>query len=77
MRKNLLLDVSRRPPRESQSRLLDLFDRAMIGDSIKLVSDSRVAPICQVLFEEREGQFLCHMNREAPSEWVARIIKTR
>jgi len=77
MRKSLLLDVSQWPPRESQRRLLDLFDRAMIGDSIKLVSDSAVAPICQVLYEEREGHFLCHMHREAPREWVARIIKTR
>lgn len=77
MRRSLLLDVSQRPPRESQRRLLDLFDRAAIGDSIKLVSDSAVAPICQVLFEEREGQFLCHMDKEAPREWVARIVKTR
>ena len=77
MRRSLLLDISQRPPRDSQRRLLDLFDRAAIGDSIKVISDSPVAPICQVLFEEREGHFLCHMHREAPREWVARIIKTR
>jgi len=77
MRKSYLLDVSQWPPRKSQRHLLELFDRAMIGDSIKLVSDSRVAPICQVLFEEREGQFLCHMHQVGHSEWVARIIKTR
>jgi len=77
MRRSLLLDVSQRPPRESQRRLLDVFDRAMTGDSIKLVSDYPIASICQVLFEEREGQFLCHMHKEAPREWVARIIKTR
>ena len=77
MRRSLLLDISQRPPRESQRRLLDVFDRAAIGDSIKLISDYAVAPICQVLFEEREGQFLCHMHKEAPREWVARIVKTR
>ena len=77
MRRSLLLDVSQRQPRESQRRLLEVFDRAMTGDSIKLVSDSAVAPICQVLYEEREGQFVCHMHKEAPGEWVARIIKTR
>lgn len=77
MRRSLLLDVSQRPPRESQRRLMDVFDRAMTGDSIKLVSDYPVVSICQVLFEEREGQFLCHMHKEAPREWVARIIKTR
>ena len=77
MRRSLLLDISLLPPRESQRRLLDLFDRAAIGDSIKLISDFPIAPICQVLFEEREGQFLCHMHREAPREWVARIVKTR
>jgi uncharacterized protein (DUF2249 family) len=77
MNRTLLFDVSRRPPRESQRRLLEVFDRAMIGDTIKLVSDTAVAPVCQLLFEEREGQFLCHMHKEAPREWVARIIKTR
>jgi uncharacterized protein (DUF2249 family) len=77
MRRSLLLDVSQLPPLESQRRLLNLFDGAMVRDSIKVVSDSELWPICQVLYEERQGQFLCHMSKEAPREWVARIVKTR
>ena len=77
MRRSLLLDVSQLPPLESQRRLLNLFDGAGVGDSIKVVSDSDVGPVCQVLYQEREGQFLCHMSKEAPREWVARIVKIR
>ena len=69
--------MSQLPPLDSRRRLLYLFDRASAGDGIRLVSDSPIGPVCQVLYEERQGQFLCHKNKEAPREWVARIVKTR
>jgi len=77
MNRTLLLDVTDRSPRESRGRLLQVFDRAVVGDTIKLVGDAAVSPVCQILFEEREGQFVSRVHKEAPGEWVAQIRKTR
>jgi len=77
MNRTLVLDVTDRSPRESQGRLLQAFDRALVGDTIKLLSDTGVNPVCQILFEEREGQFVSRVHKEAPGEWVAQIKKTR
>jgi uncharacterized protein (DUF2249 family) len=77
MSMTLLLDTSEFPPRETEGRLLEVFDRATVGDTIKLVSEHTVAPVCELLYEEREGQFVCRVRRESPGEWVANIVKTR
>ncbi len=77
MRRTVLLDVVQKAPQESQFRLLELFDRVAVGDTIRVISDAGIAPVCQALFEEREGQFICEARREGHNEWVARIIKVR
>jgi uncharacterized protein (DUF2249 family) len=61
------------PPWERHPKILEIWDKLPVGDTIELVNDHDPKPLHYQFIMEHSGEFEWESEEKRPREWVAHI----